>query len=206
MIGELGADIVGLQEVNSRGGPGHASMQLDRLAELTGMLAVPGLTLQRHGGHYGNALLTRLPVRDVRRHDLSVARREPRGALEAHIDVGGRALAVIVTHLGLRPRERRLQVHRLLDVAVAADGDRPVVLLGDINEWYPRGRALAWLHAHFGEPPSAATFPARRPILALDRIWVRPARLLASFAVHRSALARAASDHLPVVATVRLSG
>lgn len=203
VVTELGCDAVGLQEVDSRGGPGHASMQLDRLADLTGMTAVPGLTIVRHDGHYGNALLTRLPIRDVRRHDLAVVRFEPRGALEVALDVGGTVVRVVVAHLGLRPFERRLQVRRLLD-ALGEDDAHPLVLLGDMNEWLPRGRPLRWLHARFGETPAQATFPSARPVFALDRIWVQPRAALGRFDVHRSALARVASDHLPVRAEIAL--
>ena len=78
--------------------------------------AVAGPTLQRGSGHYGNALLTRRPVLDVRHVDLTVYRREPRGAIDADLDVDGAVVRVIVTHLGLLPGERRTQVRRLLDV------------------------------------------------------------------------------------------
>jgi len=57
-----------------------------------------------------------------------------------------------------------------------------------------------WLHEHFGESPAHATFPSPLPLLALDRIWSSPASLLRRVRVHRSRLARRASDHLPLVA------
>ena len=57
-----------------------------------------------------------------------------------------------------------------------------------------------WCHRFFVKPPAPATFPARWPVLALDRIWVRPRRRLERVFVHRSPTARVASDHLPVVA------
>ena len=76
----------------------------------------------------------------------------------------------------------------------------PTVLAGDVNEWYLWGRPLRWLHAHFGVTPALPTFPSRRPLLALDRVWTEPAAMLAFLSVHRSPLARIASDHLPLVA------
>jgi endonuclease/exonuclease/phosphatase family metal-dependent hydrolase len=72
--------------------------------------------------------------------------------------------------------------------------------MGDLNEWYLWGPTLRWLHAHFQETPSPATFPTRFPLFALDRIWVKPRRLLRQLTVHRTPLARIASDHLPVTA------
>lgn len=119
----------------------------------------------------------------------------------------GGALRVIATHLGLRPAERRAQVQRLL--ARVRQGDHPpehpplpTVLLGDINEWFLWGRPLRWLHRWFEATPAPATFPSCWPLLALDRIWVRPRTRLLSLYRHPDPRARLASDHLPVVAQI----
>ncbi len=151
----------------------------------------------RDDGHYGNAVLTRLPLRDVGRIDLSVPGSEPRGALDLRIDAGDAAPRIVATHLGLRPGERRTQMRRLL----ALIGDRsalPLVLMGDLNEWFLWGRPLRWLRRHFGRSPQPATFPACCPVFALDRIWVEPRGRLREVRVHASPLARRASDHLPL--------
>ena len=157
---------------------------------------------QRHGSDFGNAVLSRYPVARVRHLDLAVGRYEPRGALDVCIDVGAAVpLRVIATHLGLRPGERREQVRRIVS-AVECDSPHPTLLMGDLNEWYLWGRPLRWLHAHFREVPAAPrTFPARRPLFALDRIWVSP-RVPAPVASPCDAAARAASDHLPLLAEV----
>jgi endonuclease/exonuclease/phosphatase family metal-dependent hydrolase len=77
------------------------------------------------------------------------------------------------------------------------------VLAGDLNEWLPWGRPLRWLDEVFGAQPGApATFPSGRPVLALDHVRVRPPRRLLGVRVHATPLARAASDHLPLVADV----
>ena len=201
VLRELDADIIGLQEVDARLGVTRTSMQMQYLANTLRLHAVAGPTLQRGSGHYGNALLTRRPVLDVRHVDLTVYRREPRGAIDADLDVDGTVVRVIVTHLGLLPGERRTQVRRLLDVLGSPRGD-VVILLGDINEWFAVGRPLRWLHARLGRTAGVASFPAARPVFALDRIWVhpRPARL--SVTAHASLTARTASDHLPVMADV----
>lgn len=196
VLAELDADVVALQEVEAR------ATGFDMLAYLsneTGMEAIAGPTLLRETGDYGNGLLTRHRVVKMRRLDISCAKCEPRGALDVELDCGGWPLRVVATHMGLRPGERRQQTQTLLR---ALEDQRPVatVLMGDLNEWYLWGRTLRWLHAHFQETPSPATFPTRFPLFALDRIWVKPRRLLRQLTVHRTRLARIASDHLPVTA------
>jgi endonuclease/exonuclease/phosphatase family metal-dependent hydrolase len=64
--------------------------------------------------------------------------------------------------------------------------------------------AVRELDHRFGHAPTLRTFPARRPVLALDRIWVHPRAALASMWVHRSVHARVASDHLPICADLAL--
>jgi len=202
VIREMSCDTVGLQEVDSSPGPHVDSMQLDFLSTATGMQAVAGATIIRHDRDYGNALLTRRKILDVRRHDLSFGQSEPRGALEVDLDVAGTCMRVLVMHLGLWPSERRFQMRKVLQLLRAMPMDQPVVVLGDINEWLPVGRPLRWLHGLLGTPPWQRTFPVHAPIFALDRVWVRPQGSLLRFDVHRSKLARRASDHFPVKALV----
>jgi endonuclease/exonuclease/phosphatase family metal-dependent hydrolase len=71
-----------------------------------------------------------------------------------------------------------------------------------LNEWFLWGRPLRWLRKIFGKTPARPTFPAWFPIFALDRIWVHPVSALISLDVHKSPLARIASDHLPVKAVI----
>lgn len=128
----LDADVIALQELRWR--PEEALHLLAEFGERLGYAALAGPTLMRPDGHFGNAILTRLAVRDVARVDLGVSGREPRGALDVRLDSGGAMLRVVATHLGLRPGERRLQARRLLDRI--GDPRMPVVLMGDLNEWF----------------------------------------------------------------------
>jgi endonuclease/exonuclease/phosphatase family metal-dependent hydrolase len=201
VIRELDADVIALQEVEAQDTGGD---MLAWLAVETGMRAIAGTTLKRHDGHYGNGLLTRHPVRSIERVDLSFRRREPRGAILADLELaGGRALRVVATHLGLRPAERRAQVERLLKLFTFHPQEYGV-LMGDLNEWFLWGRPLRHLHRYFDETPALATFPARRPLLALDRLWAHPGSILRELKVHSTRPARAASDHLPLVATLEV--
>lgn len=196
----LDADVIALQELRWR--PDEALHVLEDLARRMEYTALAGSTLMRPDGHYGNALLTRLPVLATLQVDLSVPGREPRGALQATLRAGAGTLDVIATHLGLGPGERRTQMRHVLGLVNACA--KPVVLMGDLNEWFLWGRPLRWLHAHFGRSPALATFPARWPMFALDRIWVEPVRSLESLEVFRGTPAREASDHLPLRARLAL--
>jgi len=196
VVAELNADIVALQELRS--GTRGIDM-LEVLRARSGHHAVSGPTMKFADGAFGNGLLSRFPIASVRHIELGVGAREPRGAIDAVLDCDGAPLRVIATHLGLRPAERRTQIERLLEV-VRAGPSIPTALLGDLNEWFLRRRSLRWLHEHFGETPARATFPSPLPLLALDRCWIKPAHALRGIRVHRSRLARLASDHLPLLA------
>jgi endonuclease/exonuclease/phosphatase family metal-dependent hydrolase len=201
VVQELDVDLLALQEVGYR--PERRGHLLEELQRATGAEVVEGITLRDKRGHYGNAVLSRLPVLEARRFDISVPRREPRAALDLRVDVNGERVQLLATHLGLRPVERRHQVRRLLQIIDASTAPFKV-LLGDLNEWFLWGRPLRWLHRAFAETPALPTFPARRPVLALDRLWVAPSTSLRDLYVHDSELARQASDHLPLVGELEL--
>ncbi len=199
VIRELKAEIVGLQEIDSlfcRNGNRAGLM-----SEKAGLEIVLGPTRRNNNGHYGNALLTSYPVKEVRRIDLSVFGRQPRGALDVDLLIKGETVRVIVAHLGLGIRERRKQIRRLLDI-FCSEQDRMEIMLGDFNEWFPFGNPLCRVHNFFGKSPALRTFPSFMPFLPLDRIWIRPVDALVSISTHKTRLSRKASDHLPVKAVV----
>ena len=198
VLAAIDADVVGLQEVDLRllvDGRHQLAFLTDSLA----MGAVAGPNFHDHRGHFGNALLTRLPVLQSRRIDLSVRRFEPRGALDVVLDFDGLPLRVVVTHLGLSAAERRLQVRRLLHALDEVNAHLPVVVMGDFNEWKPTGGALRGLNRRFGATLAPRTFPSRFPLLPLDRLWVWPPAAVRRIGVFRwPPLTRQASDHLPL--------
>lgn len=202
VLRELHCHIVALQEVDNVPGQHADSMQLDYLAQTLEMASIAGLRIVRHTGEYGNALLTTLPIREVRRHDLSYSRYEPRGALDVLLELAGHPVRVIATHLGLNRAERAFQWQRLLPHIESADPALPLIVLGDMNEWYRSASTLRTVHGLLGAAPAPVAFPSYAPCLALTRIWVRPLQALRSLTVHRSPTARRASDHLPLVAAL----
>jgi endonuclease/exonuclease/phosphatase family metal-dependent hydrolase len=198
VLAEMQADVIALQEV-----PLGGSKTMNVLAELakaTGYVAAEGPACVRPERRYGNAVLSRYPILSLRSIDLSFGSREPRGAVDADVDCHGHMLRVVATHLGLRPAERRDQIRRLLRAFNTEE--MPVILLGDINEWFVWGRTLRWLVSHFQAVPAPKTFPSRYPMFALDRIWIRPRHRLVHVEVHATPLARIASDHLPLIAHI----
>lgn len=205
VLGELQADVIGLQEVvsgpESEGGVDEVSY----LARAGGFGWVRGPTMRGPAGRYGNALLTRLRVLDARLHDLSQQDREPRGAIDVVLAHERMRLRVVATHLGLLAPERSAQCQRLLEHLAAWHAVDVSVLLGDFNDWWTPAHGLDALHAHFGATPALRSFPAKAPLLPLDRIWVKPSSAVLQLRAHRSPLARRASDHLPVRAVVDVS-
>ena len=200
VIREMNCDVVGLQEATFSLESGE-KLTAGYLREMTGMEPVLGPTLYRAPWHFGNVLLTRFPVLRVRRFDLTVRPFEPRGVLDVDLSFRNLELRVLVTHLGLRIRERRFQLKSLLERLNPLDG-RFIILMGDFNVWFLARRAYHKMHALFGFPPAPRTYPAAFPLLAFDRIWVHPPSALRNVTAWRSRDSREASDHLPVRANL----
>lgn len=203
VIAEIAPDIITLQEADLRFGTRAGLLDLDRLRIETGLAPVrldrPGPS---HGWH-GNLIL----ARDARVLDLLPVRLpglEPRGAVIAELEMAGLTLRVIAAHLGLLPRSRRQQAEAIRD-ALDSRAAMPTLLMGDLNEWRFGPRSpLAALEHHVTPAPSVRSFPARLPLLPLDRIMTGPEGRIDALAPHDSPLARRASDHLPVKARLTL--
>lgn len=201
VLNQIDADIAALQEVPLDVDQSGESLNI--LARALEAEAIQGPTLLDSKGRFGNAVLTRIAPAEVQLRDISVPGREPRGAIAVLLRLNGRSVKLIATHLGLRLRERRHQMRRLMPLL-----DHPVsevtILMGDFNEWFHWAPPLRQVNRRFGTLPAPATFPSSRPLLALDRIWVQPADKVIGPHTYRSSLARIASDHLPLVARVHI--
>ena len=201
----LDADVIALQEVEVTP---LAPDLLEYFCEESDWRPVLGRTLRSASGDYGNAVLSRLPVQAIHRQDLSFRKREPRGALHLDLDCKGSCLRVVATHFGLRPVERRAQAESVANeldrISRSSIAPPAIALMGDFNEWFLWGRTLRHLSRRFLPAPSLSTFPASRPVFALDRIWVTEG--VHSFQVEavQTPLTRIASDHLPLRASFRL--
>ncbi len=204
VLAVLAPDIVALQEVDARLDAQRID-QFEYFAERSGMACIAGPNIVEQRGRYGNMLLTRLPIQRARLIELPVEpRQEPRGAICALVNCAGLRLQIVNAHFGLRRMERRAQAATLLQQT--ADHEGPTVFMGDFNTWRRGSEVLRMLGAPTERDRAPRTFPAGRPLLALDRIWTVPRGLLTKVAAVRTTVAALASDHLPLVATVCLSG
>jgi endonuclease/exonuclease/phosphatase family metal-dependent hydrolase len=206
VLREINPDVIAMQEVGDFRGTTSREDQPEHLADMLGLHMAFGPNVIRNGRRYGNAILSRLPILRSRNYDLSVHRREPRGALRCDLDLGGgKQLHVFCLHLGLGMGERKEQETMLLSSDILRDAVRPdpVVVCGDFNYWWsgpvPALVRRAIHDAALMLRTPKRTYHSKLPLLRLDRvfvdngvrpIWVRP---------HRSSLAAQASDHLPIV-------
>lgn len=223
VLKEIDADIIGLQEVDAtlNATPferrtqyrftdplpkdlpepsGHT--QLEYLAAATGLHPVEGYLIHNRWGLFGNAILTRHPVTDVRRIDLTVrGGRSRRGAIDVGMTIDQKELRFVVAHLGVTLWERHFQVGRLLK-ALGEDRTPLMVMVGDFNLWVSMLPKLRRFYGRLGHAPFARTFPSRMPVLSLDRIWSQPAAALQEVHAHKTPMSLVASDHLPLVGQV----
>lgn len=204
VIREIGADVIALQEADTRFGERRGLLDLAWMERETGLYPVPVSGVARAHGWHGNVVFFREGVvRDV--HQVKLPGLEPRGALMAELDLaGGKTFRVIAAHLGLLNRSRQQQARMILDILRARE-EQPTVLMGDLNEWRLGDRSsLNTLATVFGLPSAVPSFPSRLPVLALDRIMANRPGLIDRVETHDTPLSRRASDHLPIKAVVKI--
>lgn len=203
VIGEIGADIIALQEADQRFGERAGLLDLERLHRDSHLVAVPieAFSPKGHGWH-GNVLLLREGA-VAKVNQLKLPGVEPRGALVVDLDLKAGPLRIIAAHLGLLRYSRAQQAEAIL-AAIEGAEHRPTLLIGDLNEWrMGRRSSLKFLTPVFDPMATAVpSFPSRFPILALDRVMGSPHSLVTAVEVHNTPLARLASDHLPIKAFI----
>ncbi len=198
-------DILCLQEVTR-----HARRTLGDdqpallAARFAGVAHAFQMTVRYRVGGYGNLVLSRWPVIDS--HALCLRWRgwKPRGAQVVALDTPGGPLLLANWHLGLRDRERHWQAEKLLaHPRIREAAGPPTLVVGDFNDWRGTLGAAALSDHGFAEATRPASrfrsFPAFLPLLALDKAFHRGGVQVTEARVVRTALARRASDHLPLV-------
>ena len=192
-------DVLALQEVDSRRAAGREH-PIAMLKRILGHHGVAAAAITTPDGDYGQVLLSRWPMTDSEVHDISVPGREPRRAITAVINSPAGQLFVLAAHLGLKFVERHRQCRQMAGLVDCSS--LTTVVLGDFNDWMWPGSVQNVLARKLPGRTHHRTFPARFPLLKLDRIYCRPASALISSRVDTAA--RTISDHLPIVAEIRL--
>jgi len=221
VLQEIDADIVALQEADKRIG-GRGSTVPHELIDSHGMYKPVHFGIRhkrrfekvrkhadrilkvntRNIGWHGNAILVKDHIEVLDCAAIELPTLEPRGAVIAELMVGDRPLRVVGMHLDLSGLWRKRQMRTILEAVAKRPNKMPTVLMGDTNEWRTEAGCLREIEPEFHLAPTGASFHARHPVAALDRIIVHKDLNIEAAGVHMSPAARRASDHLPIWARV----
>jgi endonuclease/exonuclease/phosphatase family metal-dependent hydrolase len=207
VIERTGADIVALQEVVGAGP--HSAGQAEEIGARLGMGWVMASARHLRGSLFGNVVLSRFPVHHSAQHDLTWKTCEPRCCQRADITIGRGTLHVYNVHLGTALRERRHQAGRLGAIVHDRRVAPPKIVLGDFNEWI-KGQVTEVLSARLQSIDLGQhlrrrrTYPGVFPVLHLDHIYYEGDVHVLGLELPRTRLSLMASDHLPLVAEVRV--
>lgn len=201
-------DLVALQEVDRGVTRTEGKDEIAELAKLTRMDFSFGHNLDYQGGQYGIAILSRFLIqqRDHQKYD-NKRETERRGMLRVEVEVDGRKLNFVTTHLDYQYADGRLfeteQLLRLLDGVTG-----PLIVAGDFND-EPSGAVYKLLLTKFADgwltskaKGAGLTFPANKPVKRIDYIFVRTSdrtKVKKAWVVNTLA-----SDHLPVMAEIEI--
>jgi endonuclease/exonuclease/phosphatase family metal-dependent hydrolase len=207
VLSDIDADIIALQEVIGSGPRGGSHAEAIGAALGMGWVMAPARLLRGH--HFGNAVLSRFPITQHLGHDLSWKTCEPRRLQRVDVTVNGAALHIYNVHLGTAILERRHQAQRLASIVSDRHVVGPKLVVGDFNEWM-KGLATTLLSARLRSVdlkdflPRRRTYPGLFPLLHLDHIYYAGRVEIVAIELPRTRLALVASDHLPLVADVRV--
>jgi len=207
VLREVDADVIALQEVIGPGPTGVSHIEEIGAALGMGWVMAPARRLRGH--QFGNALLSRLPIVHHAEHDLSWKTCEERCMQRADIDVHGHTLHVYNVHLGTAILERRHQAQRLSTIVTDRHVTGAKIVLGDFNEWM-KGLTTMLLSSRLKSVDIRSylkrrrTYPGLFPVLHLDHIYYTGKLEILDVAMPRTRLSLVASDHLPLVADIRI--
>jgi len=209
VLRDIDADAIALQEVVGAGPSGSGQAEEIGAALGMGWVMAPVRHLRNH--LFGNVIMSRFPILHQAQYDLSWRTCEPRGCQRADLDLGeGRRLHMFNVHLGTAVLERRYQAPRLAAFVHDHRVAGPKIILGDFNEWM-RGLATNTLSSLFQSIDIKShlrrrrTYPGFFPVLHLDHIYYEGQVVVRSVELPRNRRALIASDHLPLVADLRIT-
>jgi endonuclease/exonuclease/phosphatase family metal-dependent hydrolase len=215
----VGADIVFLQEVlgthashSLRYADWPTTPQYEFLADTIWPQFAYGRNAVYPDGDHGNAVLSKFPIQRFVNHDISVGGKdEKRGLLHCVLAMPeGQEVHAICVHLGLREQQRARQLDLLCrQIETEVPEGAPLLVAGDFNDWRLRSHEVLWREAGLREVfvvengAAARTFPARWPVLPLDRIYVRNAQSHQPVVLQNRPWSHL-SDHAPLAAEIAL--
>ena len=207
VLATIDADVVALQEV-----VGACPLKPGQAAELgaaLGMGWVMAPTRHMRTALFGNVVLSRLPVRQHAQHDLTWKTCEPRNVQRVDLEMGSHVLHLYNVHMGTALLERRHQAARVATLVHDKRVSGPKIVLGDFNEW-ARGLATDILAQRLHSIDlrkhlrRVRTYPGFFPILHLDHIYYEGHVEVLKVTLPRDRLSLMASDHLPLVADLKI--
>ncbi|HEV8317721.1 MAG TPA: endonuclease/exonuclease/phosphatase family protein [Vicinamibacterales bacterium] len=207
VIRRIEPDVIALQEVV--GASSHAAGHAEELGAQLGMGWVMAPARQIRGSLFGNVVLSRHPIRHHAQYDLSWKTCEPRCCQRVDIAIANSVLHLYNVHLGTAFLERRYQAGRLGTIVHDHRVGRPKIVLGDFNEWM-KGLATRMLSAKLQSIDLRAhlrrrrTYPGVFPVVHLDHIYYEGTVEVVKLELPRTRLSLMASDHLPLVADLRI--
>src|SRR5437763_4401171 len=208
VINDQHADLVGLQEVDRGVERTQRIDEIAELAKLTHMDYAFAFNLKYQGGQYGVAILSRYPIKSFdHRLYQNTREAERRGFIRAEVNVDGRTVNFVTTHLDYQYEDGRVfEAEQLL--AALKDVKGPLILVGDFND-VPAGGAYKLVSEQFGDAWSANraddqgfSYPADKPAKRIDYIFIRRTDSIKTARVWT--VNTPASDHVPVVAELEV--
>jgi endonuclease/exonuclease/phosphatase family metal-dependent hydrolase len=207
VLSSLQPDIIALQEVLGFGPKGRGQDEL--LGASLGMGWVMAQARLRRGTPFGNMILSRFPIADDAQHNLTWKQRRGRCCQRADLQIDGKILHIYNVHLGTGMKERKFQAERLRDILDQHQGQGPKIVLGDFNEW-GRGVTTDILTPRFRSLDlrpflkRRRTYPGLLPMLHLDHIFFEGEIEVQHVLLPKTRDTLIASDHLPLVADLRV--
>lgn len=167
-----------------------------------------GKNCEYNNGHHGNAVLSRHPLDPKHNVNITVNKLEQRGVLHCEVLPLGWSEPIIVlcAHLNLLENDRQKQYQAIANyVNDTIDQSKPLILAGDFNDWkkvscHKLAKELNMTEAFMDQHNKLLpTYPAKLPVLSLDRIYVRNLQVKRAW-VHKGKPWSELSDHLPISA------
>ena len=207
VLKQSSADFITLQEVDHHVPRSRNEDTAKILAESLGMHYSIGLNVKLKKGAYGNATLSKYPIKKSRNMDLTWGIKKARGSLNTIIDTPSGEILIMNYHLGLAGVERIWQVKKLIHSAVHRHKENlPIIMLGDSND---RGHKINPIMKEHGFEDSCQlmkmnTYPSYAPIWRLDKVFFNKFVDVKEHSTFKTGLTKVASDHLPVIVNLKI--